>query len=50
MKQWSIVVDMTDGNWEATVMFTDGRQYHYESTDPVTLMAAIGRDLHREEA
>lgn len=44
----SVVIDITEGSWEATVAFSDGCEYHYESTDPHTLLAAVGRDLAAE--
>lgn len=43
---WTIDVDSNDdGLWEATLV---GTPLHWASSDPHTLMAAIGRDLATE--
>lgn len=41
---YEIVVDYTDGYWEASVMY-EGYELHYEADDPQTLMLAVANDL-----
>ena len=45
-QQYQIVVDsMDEDSWEATMTFTNGKQYHYESNDPYSMMESIARDI-----
>ena len=51
MKQWTIIVDFSDHEYEATAFVSadnENDQLHWASNDPHTLMAAIGRDLASE--
>lgn len=46
--QWTIIVDWIEGGeYEATAFISpdENNQLAWSSTDPHTLMAAIGRDL-----
>lgn len=47
--QFTVTIDyVPDQGWEASAEMLDGEQFGWASSDPITLLAAIARDLDNE--